>query len=566
MTRRLPALLLPAFVALGLALAGPSAAENPGWPGLAKEFTDKFKAKANVPLEQKKKAVNSLAKSNDARAAELLLSVVDDQAKYAAKLRKEWEAAETEWREKTAHFDEELAKLRQRATEQGKDTIEVPRDMDEWLGVTKQYEGRGKCMEVKKQNEMRYIGLVAEEDLVVGVLRGIARLLNSLEGEEYERAATKVVAAAQATKDARKELFVRALGYAKGEKVLGLLEQMSKDTNVSLVQLSLESMGRQNSERGADILISRLDDTRWQVRASAITGLSFYRNGAVVGKVMDALLERARKEDGVLQRNFFVGMAKITQEEVPATIEAWESWWKANREELIKKLSEREGSGMPLEDDPPDVMVVTNEGSSSFYGITTTSKHIIYVVDVSGSMSVDSKNPKNENPGPDDKSRIQVAREELKKALQTLTASETDDRGEASFNIVIFSTGVSVYKEGKMIDATKKAKEEAIEWVEKNVVADGMTNIYDGLEQAFNIISATSDAKNLKKGADTIFLMTDGLANRGKFTEDALIVSEIKRLNATRKMTIHTIGVGEMHNPKLLRDLAAANGGQYLAR
>lgn len=563
--RRIATFAILALGSLAPFAAPPAAqAENPGWADIAKQFAADFKAKPGIPIEQRRKAINAVAKANDARGVDLLINVMDDQSKYAGKLRGEWAKGEAEWKEKTDKFEKSVEEKRRQAKERGEDTVEITKEEAEWLGS--QSNPNPKMLEAKKQLEARYKGVLAEEGLVLGVVRGMARIVNSLDGADVESATGKMVSAANAAKESRKIVFIQGMGYAKGDRITAFLELMSKDASIEIVQSSLESLGRQNSEKSADVLIAKLDDTRWQVRASAITGLSFFRNGAVVGKVMDALLERGRKEDGVLQRNFFVAMAKITQEEVPATIEAWESWWKANRDDMIKKFSEREGNGLPVEDDPADVLIATQTGSSSFYGITTTSKHIIFVVDVSGSMRVDTKDPNKENLGPDDKSRIMVAREELKKALLTLTATEGDDRGEASFNIVIFSTGVEVYKPGKMIDATKKAKEDAIEWVDKKVVADGNTNIFDGLEQAFNIISATSDTKNLKRGADTIFLMTDGLANRGKFIEDDLILAEIKKLNATRKMTIHTIGVGELHNPTLLRALAAAHGGQYIAR
>ena len=75
-----------------------------------------------------------------------------------------------------------------------------------------------------------------------------------------------------------------------------------------------------------------------------------------------------------------------------------------------------------------------------------------------------------------------------------------------------------------------------------------------------------SDSKNFSKGADTIFLMTDGSPNMGKFADPELILHEVKELNRTRKITIHTIGVGEGHNAPFLRSLAAQNNGQYLAR
>jgi hypothetical protein len=547
-----------------LLVAGtPASAANPEWAKLAAEFSAKFKAKPGVSLEQKRKAVNALAKSNDGRAADLLISVVDDQAKYSGKLRKEWEEGEAAWKEKTERLEKIVEAKRKQAKERGEDSVSVTPEEADWLGAN---DREGKMVEAKKQLAQKYRVLLEEEKLVEGIERGIARVLNTLEGEEFDKAAAKVALAAAAGKDQRKLSYVRGLGYAKGEKILGYLEAMTKDTNLDLVQIALEAIGRQNSERGADILIAKLDDARWQVRASAITGLSFYRNGAVVGKVMDALIARAKKEDGVLQRNFFVGLARIVQESIPGTVEAWESWWLANRDEFIKKVTEREGNGLPIEEDPQDILVETNQGSSSFYGITTSSKHIIFVVDVSGSMRADAEHPEIENPPPDAKTRIIIAREELKKALTGLTSKEGDERGEANFNIVIFSTGVEVYKAGKMIDASKNNKDDAMKWIDEKVVADGMTNIFDALEQAFNIISATSDAKNLKRGADTIFLMTDGFANRGKFIDDDLIVAEVKKLNEVRKLTIHVIGVGEQHNPKLLRELAAANGGQYIGR
>lgn len=566
MTRR------PLFrMTLGAALLGalasfagrPVRAANDDWANIAKTFGEQFKAKTGVSLKQRRTAINTLARSNDGRAVDLLLAVVDDQDRFAQKLRKEWQAAENAWQEKTKKLDARVAEKFKRARERGEDKVTVDNEEAEWLGA----DGKpGKMNQVKEQNDKMFGTVLEEEGLTEGVLRAISRVLNSLEGEEFEKASNKATAGATAAKPDRRMMFVRAFGYAKGDKVTTYLETMTKDPSTELVQVALESLGRQNSERGADILISRLEDARWQVRASAITGLSFYRNGKVVGKVMDALLERGKKEEGVLQRNFFVGMARIVQESVPATIEAWESWWRANREEFVKKMSEREGNGLPLEDDPQDVLIETHQGSSSFYGITTNSKHIIYVVDVSGSMRADAKDPGKENADPDAKRRIDIAREELKKAILATTSKEGDERGEATFNIVIFSTEVEVYEPGKMVEASKANKDKAVKWIEEKIVPTDQTNIYDAIESAFNIISATSDAKNLKKGADTIFLMTDGQPNRGKFFEPDLIVKEVKKMNATRKITLHTIGVGEGHYAPLLQQLAAQNGGQYIAR
>jgi hypothetical protein len=543
---------------LVVARGGAVRGENAQWAGLATAFGEQFKVKTGVSLKQKQSAVNALAKSNDGRAVDLLISVVDDQERYAAKLLQEWADGEAEFQKESAAMDERIQKAQREGWANGSDHPEYPHDVKEWMGR--------RMMAWKEKLKVRFEIAGEEQGLAANILRAVSRVLNSLDGEELQRATTRAATAATAAKKPRRLLFVKAFGYAKGEGVTAFLETVARDTDSDLVQTALEAIGRQNSVRGPDILIPRLDDARWQVRAAAITGLSFTRNAASVGKVMDALLERGKKEEGVLQRNFFVGMARIIQESIPATIEAWESWWKANREEFLGKLADRPEALLPIEDDPEDPLVETNQGSSSFYGITTNSKHIIYVVDVSGSMRADVTKAGVERAEPGEKARIEVAREELKNALRGLTSREGDERGGASFNIVVFATDVEVYKPGKMIEATKAAKEAAFKWIDERVVPTYATNIYDALEQAFNIISATTDTRNLKSGADTIFLMTDGEPNRGKFFDKDLIVSEVKRLNATRKITLHTIGVGEGHSADFLRKLAAANGGQYIGR
>lgn len=558
------ALAAAGLVALGLWAGAPARGENADWAKIAKEYGEQFKVKADVSLKQKRTAVNALAKSKDGRAIDLLLGTVDDQQRFAGKLRKDWQEGENAWREKTDKLEKRVEAKRKQAKERGEDSITVDAEEAEWLGSNSN--PNPKMYVEKEKLAKKYYVVLDEEKLAAEMLRAISRVLNTLEGEELTKASAKATSAATSAKPERRIAFLRAFGYGKGDTITTFLESQTKELDVETVQVALESLGRQNAERGADILIAKLDDARWQVRASAITGLSFFRNGKVVGKVMDALLERGKKEEGVLQRNFFVGMARIVQESVPATIEAWESWWKANREDFLKKIEAREDNALPLEDDPPDVLVETNQGSSSFYGITTNSKHVIYVVDISGSMNADAKDPGKENADPDSKKRIDIAREELKKAINGLTSKEGDERGEASFNIVIFSTDVEVYKPGKMVDATKTAKEAAMKWIDEKIQCAFQTNIYDAIEQAFNVISASSDAKNLSKGADTIFLMTDGGPNRGKFIEPKLIIEEVKRLNAVRKITLHTIGVGEGHLAGFLQQLAAANGGQYIGR
>ena len=164
-----------------------------------------------------------------------------------------------------------------------------------------------------------------------------------------------------------------------------------------------------------------------------------------------------------------------------------------------------------------------------------------------------------------DKYRIDIAKVELKNAIRALTAEESDERGVSSFNIVTYAAEVQVFKEGKMIPATKKNKEKAFAWIDA-LEAIGPTNIFDAMEQAFKIIGTRKAKKQLEKGADTIFLMTDGQPNRGRITDPVLIRKEIEKMNRDRRITINTIGIGDDHADEFLRALATENHGEYAGR
>ena len=543
-------MLLPALFACALLLqVAPANAENPNWKEVLKSFKKDFKTKN--PLKVRRKALKEVARAGDARGAKELLKVVKLQEKHAKKLRKEWEKEEEAWKEKT---DRLQAQVDRKFEQAGGGSISVTKEEDEWLGLTEAHQRNPKMLVEKNRIQGLYKQVLAEEDLVPYVFKSVARLVNRLAGDALETAAGTAAAAAKRAKADHKPHVILMLAYMKGDAATAALEDFAKDTSPKVAILALEAIGRQNQERGLGVLVKKLQDPRWQIRAAAIKGLSYFKDVRAV----DALIARAKTEEGVLKRKYYAALARIVQEQVPGTVEAWESFWRENKEDMAKRWKKLP-KGEPVEGDPPDIPIDTSLGSTSFYGIRTNSKHIIFIVDVSGSMG--------ENGGKNEQGemRIDVARKELKKAIQSLNAKDEDERGGASFNIVTFHSTVQVYKPGKMVTATKSAKEKAYKWIDENVQPQGYTNIFDAVEQAFNIISS-KESKNMKKGADTIFLMTDGQANRGKFFDEELMLSEIKKMNQTRKLTIHTIGVGSGHTRPFLNRLAAQNDGQYLSR
>jgi len=545
--RSLLALACPAvatFLAALLLTAAPAESKSEEWNDLQKAFKDTWKiGKIDAPKtwdklrKGKRAAAKGLSQSKDARAVPVLMAAHKKQLRFIEKLRKDYETRHAKWKKLQPAMERAL---------QGR-----PVRPDGNINVTPSEES---WIREKQKLEHLWAESLREEEIAEYTRKAMGKVAASVEGAEHEKAIGDLLKAAGNGDDPDQLEFIRLLGYVAGDAVTDALDKFATSMQPFAVQAALEALGRQNAERSIETLLGRLDDPRWQVRASALKGLSFYQDARVV----EALLERVAKEDGVMQRHYFGALNTMVGVEVTATHGAWTKWWTENKTKAVEawKTGGRIG---PVEHDPEAVMARSQGGGhTSFYGVQTDSKHIIFVLDISGSMG--------EHSGKDagGKYRIEVAKRELKKAIRSLSSAKESAGGQASFNVVVYAVEPEVFKEGKMIPATKKNKEKVFEWID-DLEAIGATNIFDALEQAFLIIGTRKAKKQLEKGADTIFLMTDGEPNRGRIVAPPLIRQEIAKMNRDRRITINTIGVGEGHDAKFLEKLAAENHGEYLA-
>jgi len=148
-------------------------------------------------------------------------------------------------------------------------------------------------------------------------------------------------------------------------------------------------------------------------------------------------------------------------------------------------------------------------------------RRIVYVVDRSGSMT-DS---------------LDFVKYELKRSLQEL--GET-----AEFHIVFFSSGPPMeMATRRLVAATPRNRGMAMEFID-TVIATGGTDPVQAMERAFAV------------QPDVIYLLTDG-----EF--DQAIVGHVKRLNAGGRVRVSTIGFLYYPNNRVLREIAAQNGGEY---
>jgi hypothetical protein len=128
---------------------------------------------------------------------------------------------------------------------------------------------------------------------------------------------------------------------------------------------------------------------------------------------------------------------------------------------------------------------------------------------------------------------------------------------DAKFNLVTYSGLVRPWKKS-LAKASKSNRKAALDFVKK-MEPLGMTNTYGALETAFT-----------DKSVDTIYFLSDGYPTTGKCVQPEEILAAVRRWNAGRNVTIHTIGliVGKYKNEEhgrlktFLQNLAAQNGGE----
>ncbi|HYC77979.1 MAG TPA: HEAT repeat domain-containing protein [Planctomycetota bacterium] len=306
-----------------------------------------------------------------------------------------------------------------------------------------------------------------------------------------------------------------------------------------------EGLGYQGDD-GAAALIGKVltdpDTPKTEAaKLAAVRGLEALRRKSAVRPLLAAL-----GDGGAVAKAAQDALTRLTGKEFAADAAKWRDWWK---NEGAAQPGLLEGDPLPVASGAPGTEPGARRGGTSFYGITTRSKRLLYILDVSGSM--------NENDAAGKKKRIDVAKEELVNSIRSLP----DD---ATFNIVFYNHEHSAWKT-KPVKADKAGKAEAIKWAEA-VTAVGATNIFDALELGFQLAGRGTQDKRYQVVVDTVFFMSDGQPNRGRLVEPAQILAEVLRMNSEQKLKIHAVGVGKDHAVDFMKSLAERTGGTYVAR
>jgi hypothetical protein len=341
------------------------------------------------------------------------------------------------------------------------------------------------------------------------------------------------------------------LDEALASKVLAALVALGKDP-VPLVRIaSARSLGASRDPAAvAPLRDLSTRDADWRVRAAAVLAL-----GDTGGpEAITALIEAMATAEGRLLDDINATLFRVTGWNLVYP-EVWAQSWRDAKGE----------APAPPKDPPPAAQEVKH--AQRFYGITTRSKRVLYIVDISGSMLKETKEPGDRSVGDKDKlhrTRWDVAQEELKRAIGGLVP-------DATFSIVFFNHSVQVW-ERELQKATPEARRLANEAI-RGAEPKGATFTLGALREAFavaGLLGSDGAARNGGALVDTIFLLSDGAPtdsqlDGAKLMDPAILLEAVDCWNRDRAIVIHTIAIDVMDN-RFLRELAARNGGQFVER
>ncbi len=336
--------------------------------------------------------------------------------------------------------------------------------------------------------------------------------------------------------------IVAALGRIRTDAAIDTIVIATRDRDARVRQVAVEQAARVRNPDVDAYLIDRLADDEWPVRAAAVAALAQRKAQAAVGP----LILQMGEEEGRLRDDCANALQAITGETFGDSVRAWRDWWAANHLEALdeSKSARRQRKAV------------------SFQTVMTNSTAIVYVVDISDSMNEAASSTELNEAGIGN--REDVERSKFDVVIKELIGTIAGLPQDTMFNIVVYNHEVKRWKD-EMQRATKSAKNEALEYL-LAVRPIGGTNIFDSLEAAFDLAGRGASDKYYRPLVDTIYFLSDGAPSAGRFTVPAEILREVDRMNRFRKLTIHAIGVGKLHDQKFMRSLAGEHGGRYVQR
>ena len=394
-------------------------------------------------------------------------------------------------------------------------------------------------------------------------------------GADAARVARLVTAATSDPSPSVRAMTIAALGRAGGPDAReALMRIRAADASGSMRSRALAALCSFKVAEVKEAIVASLADPAWEVRALAAAICV----RAKLVEAAGALVQAMQTEDGRLRKDFDDALQALVGVRFYGDAALAKRWWAENQAAVAEKAKALAAAG---EYDKPvgavetwDQPDVSGEGAekakgvtSSFYGIATPSRRILFVVDISFSMAdpagakpaAPTGVSKDQYPAPAGGAKIDIARWQLHRAVAALPK-------DVAFDFVVFSESYKLWQP-EMTEASDKGKGRAHEFID-SIKPNGTTNICDSLDKVFELVAGPAAARGKPArealGADTVYLMTDGNPNRGRISDGAALLESVIARNRAARLVFHTIGIGEAAGSTLLQSLAKRTGGQYV--
>jgi hypothetical protein len=361
--------------------------------------------------------------------------------------------------------------------------------------------------------------------------------------------------------------IIKIIAGLKDEQTIAQLIQSLQDTSLEIKMILMTGMVQINNPVVTDRLIKMISDKEKIIQIAAINALSFSCPKEATPSIIKAL-DSNIWEVRACAINY---LAKLKDEESKkSVIEAFKSRLDKERvnrlrADLSRGISMLAGEAIPPSGNPGETLV----DAGRFFGLPLNSNNVVFVIDVSSSMLADAK---------EGGCKIELVRKELINTIKNLSP-------RVRFNIITFQDNVVAWQ--NQLLSSQKNREQALNWINANVQtidpkeSTGGVNLYDAIESAFGYTAAEKnflDSKNIAYKADTIFLVTDGLPNQGKYVMPDEIFNAVLRLNQSRQIKINTIAFGVKNkeeeeydgriaiNRSFMKQLAEENQGVFIEK
>jgi hypothetical protein len=408
-------------------------------------------------------------------------------------------------------------------------------------------------LDANKDESVR-VGLLQAMTLgkFTGANETLKKLLTDKAWDLRRRAAEALVASADAT---------------VGPALLPLCD----DSEPAVRCAALEGLAALKDQTVLPHAIRSLGDDVWQVRSSAILALKRVRHRDSIGP----LIARLDAEQGRLTVEIGDALNEVTGMSFGTRLDMWKQFW-ANASANFQIPSDEQLAKLRAKQKEEAAKYKAKEKGTTYHGIETPSRRIMFVIDVSGSMeNLVVEKERFEDGGYPSMLRIDICKTELVRTIEAL-------EDYVDYNVIAYATGVKQWKKD-LVKANVINKSSAVDWVRRleaiggaskeDLAQAGLTNsaaLDQGKTNTFGALSAALGAggrgtkdKAYECDIDTIFFLSDGRPTVGLYVDPNDVLREVKELNKLRKVVIHTIAIGEFQKD-FMKTLAEDNGGVFV--